>query len=568
MRHAIFLIITLIALQSCGTKKEAKVTVYPANPEAGSEISFRWSKPAKGFLWLVEYYGDPPVYRKIEIIPINGQKEFSFKTDSSAFLVFYAFEDTAGKIFYTNGWEKVLFYLNGKPDPRAFYILIINDMIEPDSVPENLKESCHLRGFFLEDRTLEEGVSEYDSCNLSRFMTAYTILHDSSLADKFYRALEGKHRIYADLILSSISPSGRIRKDPESVKRFWKIYKSSDVAKDFVKNVRLFRWFVTLYFQQTGDFELYRAYINSLDHLTLYDFYVMESEAVYPEVDTAKLSFILEKEKKILFDPVASRWDFAFRMRKPEDFERVHKTNINDYTKNLTRLYLAEKRYEDAYSTLMKFIDDKDLFTLWAEDLILYGKVSLRAGKLDKAEKSLSIALYFHQDTTALPLLKELWKRKGSKGKFDDYLDTLKVRIDKELPEAPDFTATTLSGKTIKLSDLRGKPVVLNFWATWCSPCRREIPELNELVNRYRDKAVFLAFTDEDEMRVKKFLENQPFEYEIVVESKEIRKLYHVNAFPTHFVISPAGYIAFKQVGYIPGTSARLEGVLKTFIKD
>lgn len=566
MRRWILPLIALL-LQACGSKGEIGVKVYPQKPGAGDKITFKWSKPVSGFLWVQEYSGDPPVYRKIQIFPLTGQKEFAIETDTSTFLVFYALEDTVEKKFLTKGWEKLPLYINNVPDPRAFYILVLNEMIEPDSVPEDLKQSCYLRGFFLENRTLKEGVSEFDSCNLSRFMTAYTILHDSSLANKFYSALKGKHRIYADMILCSLSPSGRIRRDPESFKRFWHIYKTSRDARKIVRSVRLFRWYITNYFRQAGNFDLYKNYIDSLDHLTLYDFYVMEDEAVYPVVDTEKLSFILAKKREILFDPVLSRWDFAFRMRKPEDFQRVLQTNINDYIKNLSRLYLAEKSYRTAYDTLMKFIDNKDLFTLWAEDLILYGEIALRVGRIDEAERALSIALYFHRDTTALKYLKELWQKSGIETEFKNYLESLKIKLDKELPRAPEFTVTTLDGEKISLKELKGKPVVLNFWATWCSPCRREIPELNELARKYRDRAIFLAFTDEDEMRVKKFLENQPFEYKIVVRSKDVRKLYHVNAFPTHFVVSPAGYIAFKQVGYIPGTAKRLESVLQTFLK-
>ncbi|GEM_PF-5773001 len=566
MRREVLLLAFLF--HACGHKKGLEVSVYPQNPHAGSAITFRWSKPADGYLWLIEYHGDPPVYRNIHILPIDGKKEFSYRTDSSAFLILYSFEDTVEKRFYKDGWEKVLFYLNGKPDPRSFYILILNEMAEPDSVPENLKESCYLRGFFLEDKTLEEEVSEFDSCNLSRFITAYTILHDSSLASRFYRTLKGRYRTYATLILSSITPSGRVRRDPESVKNFWKIFESAPGARDIVKDVRLFRWYITLYFKQKGNFKLFKNYINSLDHLSLYDFYVMESLTGSDGVDTQKLGFVLEKEREILFNPIASRWDFAFRLRKPGDFSRVHKTNVNDYIKNLARLLISEGQNDEAYTALMKFIDERDLFTLWSEDLVLYGKVALKSGRLEEAERPLSIALYFHRDTTALPLLRELWEKSGKGGKFEDYLKSLKSRIDSELPEAPDFKVKTIDGRLVNLSDLRGKPVVLNFWATWCGPCRREIPELNELVDKYRDKAVFLAFTDEGEMRVKKFLEKQPFEYEIVVDSKQIRELYHVNAFPTHFVISPSGHIAFKQVGYIPGTHLRLESVIKTFVRN
>lgn len=87
----------------------------------------------------------------------------------------------------------------------------------------------------------------------------------------------------------------------------------------------------------------------------------------------------------------------------------------------------------------------------------------------------------------------------------------------------PDFTFTTLDGKTITQNDLKGEATIVCVWATWCGDCIREIPELNELVAKYEgnDKVNFIALSDEDEATVNKSLKRFPFNFTHVVNAKE-----------------------------------------------
>lgn len=87
----------------------------------------------------------------------------------------------------------------------------------------------------------------------------------------------------------------------------------------------------------------------------------------------------------------------------------------------------------------------------------------------------------------------------------------------------PSFSFNTLEGNTITSNDLKGKATVLVVWATWCGDCIREIPELNELKNKYKDNqnVMFLAFSDEDEATVNKSLAKFPFNFTHIVNSKE-----------------------------------------------
>lgn len=190
--------------------------------------------------------------------------------------------------------------------------------------------------------------------------------------------------------------------------------------------------------------------------------------------------------------------------------------------------------------------------------LELAGDIYLKLNDKKKAENAYLRAL----SVVMIPQIKEKLKSLYTGDDFEAYLkNALKnlSRANMLNQEAPDFTVKKLSdGRDVKLSDFRGKVVELNFWATWCGPCIREIPFLNKLVDEYKGKdVVFLAVSDENPDAIKKFLEKQEFKYMQTVG--EASRLYNVMGIPTHFVIDKKGMIQFKHVGYIPGLEDKVK---------
>ena len=129
------------------------------------------------------------------------------------------------------------------------------------------------------------------------------------------------------------------------------------------------------------------------------------------------------------------------------------------------------------------------------------------------------------------------------------------VKAEKERKPAPDFALKDADGKTVKLSDYRGKVVLLNFWATWCGPCKIEIPWFMDFEQTYKDKnfAVLGISLDEDGWdAVKPYIEQKKINYRVVIGTEQVAQLYgEVDSLPTTFMIDREGRVAAVHVGLV-----------------
>jgi peroxiredoxin len=153
-------------------------------------------------------------------------------------------------------------------------------------------------------------------------------------------------------------------------------------------------------------------------------------------------------------------------------------------------------------------------------------------------KKTAAILLLFLSSTSFGQTLQE---------KIPDKTDTSSVG-----KQAPEFIATTLSGKDLKLSSLRGKIVVINFWFTGCPPCLQEIDILNDLVRKYsKRKVVFIAISVVDKPeKLKAFLKRIPFDYQMVTADPSVVQRYKVRIYPTNLVVDSDGRILFSGSGF------------------
>ncbi len=128
---------------------------------------------------------------------------------------------------------------------------------------------------------------------------------------------------------------------------------------------------------------------------------------------------------------------------------------------------------------------------------------------------------------------------------------------------APDFSLKGLDGQTVKMSELRGKPVMVNFWATWCPPCREEMPDLQKAYQKYRGEGmVFLGIDmQEDPETVRKFVQQNGYDWTFVVDSDaQVARTYQASAIPTSYFVDRNGIIRDTQIGAV--TPALLDAKL------
>jgi thiol-disulfide isomerase/thioredoxin len=130
---------------------------------------------------------------------------------------------------------------------------------------------------------------------------------------------------------------------------------------------------------------------------------------------------------------------------------------------------------------------------------------------------------------------------------------TMAAKPDLAGKPAPAFEVKSLEGKTFSLAALQGKPVLLDFWATWCVPCRKSTPVLEKLAREFKssDLIILGVNTAEDRDLVEKFLKKTPFEYPAALSGESgILEAYQVTAYPTFILIGRDGKIVANEIGF------------------
>ncbi|ACF14562.1 alkyl hydroperoxide reductase/ Thiol specific antioxidant/ Mal allergen [Chloroherpeton thalassium ATCC 35110] len=130
--------------------------------------------------------------------------------------------------------------------------------------------------------------------------------------------------------------------------------------------------------------------------------------------------------------------------------------------------------------------------------------------------------------------------------------------------DAPDFSATDMNGNKVSLSDLKGKVVLLDFWASWCAPCKMEMPFLIELYETYKEKGfeILAINMDTKEKNMKRFIEqvnaksDRPISFKIVPDPEAtIAEKYSPEAMPTTIFIDREGKIRYRYKGFHPSNT-------------
>ena len=136
---------------------------------------------------------------------------------------------------------------------------------------------------------------------------------------------------------------------------------------------------------------------------------------------------------------------------------------------------------------------------------------------------------------------------------------------------APGFTLASRDGEQVSLGDLKGTVVMVNFWATWCVPCRQEMPHLQALYERYNSLGFeLLAVNVEDNPAgARKWLDETPVTFPVLFDPKnEVSKLYKVTAMPSTVLIGRDGNMRFIHHGYKPGYEGEYQTQVRALLRE
>lgn len=150
-------------------------------------------------------------------------------------------------------------------------------------------------------------------------------------------------------------------------------------------------------------------------------------------------------------------------------------------------------------------------------------------------------------------VLAELVKYEGMQVKIKDAAfrkaQTDLDQLDKER-DGIDFTLTDIKGETWTRSKLKGKVVLVNFWATWCPPCRKEMPDIDALAAQFESKGfVVLAISDEPKETVEKFVKEKGYAYHFLLDpGRKVNTLYHIQGIPKSFIYGRDGHLVAQTI--------------------
>jgi peroxiredoxin len=134
---------------------------------------------------------------------------------------------------------------------------------------------------------------------------------------------------------------------------------------------------------------------------------------------------------------------------------------------------------------------------------------------------------------------------------------------------APDFTLRVLGGHNLRLAEQRGKVVLVNFWATWCGPCKQEMPQLNRLYDKYRDSGFVLlgVNVDDDSRHAASVAAQLGLHFPVLFDAdKSVSRLYQLQSMPTTVLIDRDGRVRYLHDGYQDGVEATYERQVRALV--
>ncbi len=323
--------------------------------------------------------------------------------------------------------------------------------------------------------------------------------------------------------------------------------------------------------------------------------------AIKSETDVVKMEYLVNKlekeaapENKVLVDYSFSHLaeTFAANGNAAKASEYLHHVKDSEWISNtafaIVQELISANKPAEAEKILQPFLSNKK-----TEFEFAYGMILQKKGDDKKAlaymtpafaahapvfQKAYTLALMKAGDRSqALQALRALILSTGTGEEsfrkfygngYEQFLDSVHVtrkekaaakmaKFKTEMP-APDFSIADVNGKVLALKSLKGKTVIIDFWATWCVPCVGSFPGMQQAVNYYaKDTNVVFMFvhtsprSNTAKEDAQKLLQSKHYSFNVYMDDNSLAKLFGITALPTKIVIDPGGVIRFKNTGYV-----------------
>lgn len=562
---------------------ELKLYVYMYDTDIINTLEIRLEK--KGDSWIGKF---KPVEKTLGILLKVKHKDEVDNNDKKGFVIHLYDKDgnmlpgsRAGLATAINSWG---YYAEVDPDNEEAKELFTSEFRDNPET-KNIFIDAYLKFISRTEKNSADSLigielaefekkSVTDEDGISALFTWYTKLKQTEKADSYLKILTEKYPQSKTLQTERFK---QFRAEPD-------VNKKINLAVQFEKDFPGSEYIKTLYDLIANEYRDAKKYKEALEFLksnkdkpSAYRFYAvanrMIEEGKLPEVAMEIAEIGVERNRAEVEHPTGE---------KPKYYSETDWKEEREYMFGLTLRALAKLQYDKGIKTeAEKNLREAVVLTQGKEAAIneLYCRVLIDVGNSKTAVEEIEKHIRAGNGSVELKkLLKEAYtKEKGSDAGFDMYLSGFETeakelmveKLKKEMVKiaAPDFKLYDLDGKYVTLKEMKGKVVVLDFWATWCGPCLSSFPGMQKAVEKYsaEGKVKFLFINSwenvaDKEQNAVDFIEKTKYPFRVLLDlDNKVIESYRVSGIPTKFIIDKEGNTRFISVGFSGNTDTMLD---------
>lgn len=603
------ILLTLIIILNCGKKQRQAVSWFPLEPQCDEKIKIKYNQQSKEaqlvdaqILLICQFYFNNS--DSLLIVPMKKEKnnwQIEIDPPKQTFLLSFKFEDELNRTDdnHGRGWNVFVRDKDNNIAKNSHYYQgqIYSGKIRPDAYSDYKKAILEFKqeiklypknymAWFdkweakenLSISNRQEIVQKLDSLLAvsleSRELLKLSFYTNWKILQKYSKAID-----VGEKLLNKFSQTTNIDEIAYSLiflKYNKNLSKKINELEKFIARYPNSRLIEAAYFRLGNYYlrsnELHKAeqVFEKLDRIAPDNF---ENKLTLTTMEINNKNY--SRAKKLLEQ--AKNHSSIKELRKEYPWlhpgKRLNRLNLNlcQIYSTIASLDYAEGNFTEAIKNRKAVIKLGTPFP--AFEWVGIGNAYLKLKNAELAKKAFIKALTINpKQQDAIQFLKRLYVNdKTSEIGFNDYINNAindELRASAKL--APDFEAIDLGGNKFRLSDMRGKIIVLYFWDSWSIVCDREIPELDKLVADFKDNnfVEFWAISIEYKTSIEKYLQNKKFDYHKFYNGNEIKKLYRVIGFPTHIVIDSNGYLRYKYIGYNSNIKQKLKDNIQFLLKE